>query len=148
MTEQSAKAEFADFIKDKGLRQTRQRDKIIDVFLATERHLSVEQLYDLVKRRYKGIGYATVARTVKLMEEAGICRCVDFGDGMSRYEHKFGHQHHDHLICTKCGRLVEIYSPELEELQEKLVRKHNYVSRYHKLDIFGLCPNCKGPKRR
>ena len=68
---------------------------------------------------------------------------MDLGDGLQRFEHKWGHEHHDHLICTKCGRFVEILSPELEELQEKLVETHGYTQEYHKLDIFGICPECQ-----
>ncbi len=112
------------------------------MFLATEKHLTVQQLHDLVRKKHAGIGYATVARTVKLMCEAGVCRQVDFGDGMQRFEHKYGHEHHDHLICMKCGKFEEIYSPELEKIQDRLVRKYNYVQKSHKLDIFGLCPRC------
>ena len=115
---------------------------MLNVFLATERHITIQELYDLVRKKYKGIGYATVARTVKLMCDSGVCRQVDFGDGALRYEHKYGHEHHDHLICLKCGKFEEIYSPKLEKLQDELVKKHGYVQEKHKLDIFGLCPMC------
>ena len=137
-----AKEKFAQFVSDKGLRRTGQRDNVLDVFLATEKHVTVQELYDLVRTKHKGIGYATVARTVKLICESGLCRQVDFGDGALRYEHKYDHEHHDHLICVKCGRFEEIYSPKLEKLQRELVRKHNYIQQSHKLDIFGLCPEC------
>ena len=141
-----AKEKYERFVTSKGLRQTKQRAQIVDVFLDTEKHLTVQELYDLARKKHKGIGYATVARTVKLMCEAGICRQVDFGDGSQRFEHKFGHEHHDHLICLNCGNFEEIHSPKLERIQEELVKKHGYVQEYHKLDIFGLCPKCK--KRR
>ena len=117
------------------------------MFLATERHLTVQQLHYLVRKKHTGIGYATVARTVKLMCEAGVCRQVDFGDGSQRFEHKYGHEHHDHLICTKCGKFEEIYSLDLERIQDELVSKHGYVQESHKLDIFGLCPRCNKKKR-
>lgn len=81
-------------------------------------------------------GYATVAGTVKLMCESGICRQVDFGDGSLRYEHKYGHEHHDHLICLKCGKFEEIHSPKLEKVQNELVKKYGYVQENHKLDIY------------
>ena len=145
-----ARERFAQFVKEKGLRHTSQRMEIVDTFLATERHLSVQELHDLVRRKNKDIGYATVSRTIKLMAEAGICRQVDFGDGMQRFEHKYGHEHHDHLICTGCGAFVEIYSEALERLQEELVGEHGYVQQHHKLDIFGVCPKCqtRRPRRR
>ena len=137
-----ARQKFEQFVADKGLRRTGQRTKVLDVFLATERHVTVQELHDLVRRKHKGIGYATVARTVKLMCESGLCRQVDFGDGAVRYEHKYDHEHHDHLICVKCGKFEEIYSPKLERLQRELVRQYDYVQQSHKLDIFGLCPQC------
>lgn len=143
-----AKSAFEKFAARKGLRHTAQRQQVLEVFLATERHLTVQELYDLVRRKHKGIGYATVARTIKLMCESGVCRQVDFGDGSQRFEHKHGHEHHDHLICLACGKFEEIYSPELEKIQDQLVKKHGYVQNSHKLDIFGLCPQCAGKERR
>ena len=144
-----AKQKFEQFVARKGLRHTEQREKVLDVFLATERHVTVQELYDLVRNKHKGIGYATVARTMKPICESGLCRQVDFGDGALRYEHKYGHEHHDHLICIKCGKFEEIYSPKLEKIQRELVKKHGYVQESHKLDIFGLCPECaNGDTRR
>lgn len=134
---------FDEYVNEKGLRRTSQRSQIVAVFLATEQHVSVQELFDLVRRKHRRVGYATVARTVKLMAEAGICRQVDFGDGVQRFEHKYGHGHHDHLICTKCGKFVEIHSAKLEKLQEDLVNRHGYVQQYHTLDIFGICPKCQ-----
>jgi len=136
------KAKFEKFIAKEGLRHTEQRKKVLDVFLSTEKHVTVEELHNLVSKKYKRIGYATVARTVKLMYDSGICRQVDFGDGFLRYEHKYGHEHHDHLICLKCSKFEEIYSPSLEKIQNELVQKHGYIQERHKLDIFGLCPEC------
>lgn len=137
-----AKAKFEQFVVHQGLRHTDQRDQVLGVFLGTEKHVTVQELYDLVRKKDKGIGYATIARTVKLMCDSGICRQVDFGDGSLRYEHKYGHEHHDHLICLKCGKFEEIYSPKLERIQMVLVKKHGYIQENHKLDIFGLCPRC------
>lgn len=142
-----ATGRFEEFLEKKGLRHTAQRQQILKVFLATEQHVTVEQLYNLVKDKYKDTGYATVARTMKLLNESGIGRAVDFGDGMQRFEHKYGHGHHDHLICIECGKFVEIFSDKLEQLQDELVRKHKYAQKYHKLDIFGICPQCQRKSR-
>ncbi len=144
----NAKDKFEQFLAQKNLRHTGQRQQILDIFLTKERHVTVQELYDLVRKKHKGIGYATVARTVKLLTESGVCRQVDFGDGVQRFEHKYGHEHHDHLICLKCGRFVEIYSKKLEKLQAGLVKKYHYVQEHHKLDIFGLCPQCQQKSRR
>lgn len=143
-----AKAKFEQYVKENGLRRTDQREQILGVFLSTERHVTTQELYDMVRKKYRGIGYATVARTMKLLSEAGLCREVDFGDGVQRYEHKYGHEHHDHLICVRCGKFMEIYNKKLEKLQTELVREHGYSEVYHKLEIFGVCPCCgRGVKR-
>ncbi len=135
--------QLAEHMRRGGMRQTPQRMLVLEIFLDTERHLTTQELAELVRRKYPGIGYATVARTVKLLLAADICRQLDFGDGAMRYEHKFGHEHHDHLICTKCGKFEEIFDPELEKLQAAIVKRHGYVENSHKLDIFGICPVCQ-----
>jgi Fur family ferric uptake transcriptional regulator len=145
-----AKDKFDKYIASKGMRRTVPRDKIVNVFLKTEKHVSTQDLYDVVSKQDKDIGYATVARTLKLLDQAGLCSKIDFGDGTFRYEHKFKHDHHDHLVCTECGKLVEIFDKKLEQLQEELVKKHGYIQETHRLNIFGLCPECqkkKGKKR-
>ncbi|MGD2080333.1 MAG: transcriptional repressor [Nitrospirota bacterium] len=143
-----AKARFEQFLEEKGLRMTPQRSLIADVFLRTERHMSSEDLYALVKRKDRSIGQATVYRTLKLLSESGIAREVDFGEGVTRYEHEYGHEHHDHLICERCRRSIEVVDPRIEELQEKLARDHGFVMTRHKLDMFGICSKCmaKGKK--
>jgi len=131
-----------EFIRSKGLRHTVQRDRILAVFLATERHVSADELYKLVRKKDPAIGYTTVYRTMKLCFEAGLCGETDFGDGVLRFEHKYGHQHHDHLICTKCGRFIETVDPQIEKLQERMAEKHNFKPSRHKLEIFGVCSKC------
>lgn len=130
------------------MRRTAPRDTIVNSFLATERHASTEELYNSVHRKDKNIGYATVARTLKLLDEAGLCRIVDLGDGTIRYEHKYKHEHHDHLICTDCGILVEIFDKKLEKIQDQLVKKHGFIQMSHRLNIYGLCPKCQKRKAK
>jgi len=131
-----------EYIKAKLLRHTEQRDRVLAVFLATERHVSVDELYKLVKRKYPDIGYTTVYRTMKLMVEAGLCGETDFGDGTLRFEHKYGHEHHDHLICLKCGKFIETKDERIEKLQEKMAQRHGFKPLKHKLEIFGTCRRC------
>ena len=133
---------FDEFIKSKALRHTPQRGKILDVFLSTERHVSVDDLYKLVKKEYPDIGYTTVYRTMKLLSESGLCEEIDFGDGIERFEHKYGHEHHDHLICIKCGRFIEASNPRIEKIQDALAEKYSFTPVKHKLDIFGICKRC------
>lgn len=133
---------FAEFIREKGLRHTPQRERILEVFLATEKHISTDELHRLVKKEYPDIGYTTVYRTMKLLSEGGLCGEIDFGDGITRFEHKYGHAHHDHLICVKCGRFIEVKDQRIEKLQEEMVRRHSFSPKAHKLEIFGTCVKC------
>ena len=113
-------------------------------FLKTEKHLTADELHRLIQKRVPSIGIATVYRTLKLLKECGLSREIRLDDGVTRYEHLYNHEHHDHLICSECGRLVEVFDPEIEKLQEKLAKKHNFKISSHKLEIYGLCSKCRG----
>jgi Fur family transcriptional regulator, ferric uptake regulator len=133
---------LGSFIRRKGLRYTPQREEILKAFLSQERHLSADELYRLVHRKNRSIGCVSVYRTMKLLEEAGLCDEVDLGDGKTRFEHKFRHQHHDHLVCVKCGRCIEVADAEIEKLQDELAKRKGFVPLKHKLQIFGVCAGC------
>lgn len=132
-----------DYIEAKGLRNTPQRELVLKAFLATEKHLSVAELHKIVKRNNKTIGYTTVYRIMQLLMKCGLCEEIDFGDGTKRYEHSYKHKHHDHLVCTKCGRFIEIIKPEIEKMQEEVAKAKNFTITHHKLQIFGICEKCK-----
>ena len=134
---------FLQHIQKKGLKRTAQRDLILDTFLHTEEHLSSEDLYRLVKQHDPTIGQTTVYRTLKLLTEAGLAREVRFGDGIAHYEHNYKHQHHDHMICSECGRIIEFFSAELEALQDAMAAKHNFEITQHLLRIIGVCAECR-----
>ena len=114
-----------------------------DIFLRTEAHLSSEDLYSLVKQQDASIGQTTVYRTLKLLAEAGLAREVRFGDGITHYEHNYKHQHHDHMICSECGRIIEFFSAELEALQDKLAARHRFQITQHLHRIIGVCVECR-----
>jgi Fur family ferric uptake transcriptional regulator len=134
---------FLKHIQRAGLKRTAQRDLILDVFLRTEEHLSSEDLYSLVKREDPTIGQTTVYRTLKLLTDAGLAREVRFGDGRTRYEHNYKHPHHDHMICTECGKTIEFFSDELEKLQDKIAARHKFEITHHTLRMFGYCSDCR-----
>jgi Fur family transcriptional regulator, ferric uptake regulator len=134
---------FHDHIRRAGLKRTAQRDHILNVFLQTEEHVSSEQLYELVKAEDPSIGFTTVYRTLKLFLEAGLARYVQSHDGRMLYEHDFKHAHHDHLICTSCGTLIEFYSEVIENMQDEITRLHDFKASNHSLRIFGTCHNCQ-----
>ena len=134
---------FHSHLKRTRLKRTDQRDLILDVFLDTEGHVSVEDLYELVKKKDTTVGFTTVYRTMKLMAEAGLAHEVRFIDGRARYEHEYNHQHHDHLICTVCNAIIEFYSPEIEKLQDEIARQYKFKIRDHSHRIFGICASCQ-----
>jgi Fur family ferric uptake transcriptional regulator len=126
MTFEKERAVFAEFIRSKNLKRSDQRQQIMEVFLKTERHLTAEELYNMVKKKNPSIGYATIYRTMKLLTEAGLCRELHVEDGITRYEHLYNHKHHDHLICTECGKFVEIVS----YCEEKWIYTHQAQARF------------------
>lgn len=126
-----------------GLRKTTQRELILEVFLETEDHLSSEDLYWLVQKKDPNVGQTTVYRTLKLLTDAGLAREVRLGDGRTYYEHHFDHEHHDHMICTECGKVIEFFSAELEAMQDKMADKFNFKPTHHSLRILGLCEECQ-----
>ncbi|MEI6305970.1 MAG: Fur family transcriptional regulator [Deltaproteobacteria bacterium] len=136
------KKTFNLFVADKGLRSTRQRDLILDIFLSTHQHVSVEELYLKIKSGNPGIGQATVYRTLKLFVESGLAREIILHDGQTRYEHVLSGEHHDHLVCTKCSAIIEFEDETIEKLQGEIARRHGFMIRSHKLEIYGFCSNC------
>lgn len=134
---------FREHIREAGLRRTNQRDLILDVFLKTEDHLSSEDLYRLVQKKDANVGQTTVYRTLKLLTDAGLAREVRLGDGRTYYEHHFDHDHHDHMICTECGEVIEFFSEEIEKLQDEMAEQFGFTPTHHSLRILGLCKKCK-----
>jgi Fur family ferric uptake transcriptional regulator len=139
---------FLKHIQRKGLKRTSQRDLILDVFLRTEAHLSNEDLYQLVKKEDPTVGQTTVYRTLKLLTEAGLAREVRFGDGRAHYEHNYKHQHHDHMICSECGKIIEFFSAELEAIQDAMAAKHRFEVTQHLLRIIGICADCRRARKQ
>ena len=134
---------FLEHIQKEGLRRTAQRDLILDIFLRTEEHLTSEDLYWLVQREDSSVGHTTVYRTLKLLTDAGLAREVRFGDNKTYYEHHYNHQHHDHMICTECGKVIEFFSAELEAKQDEMADKYNFKPTHHSLRILGVCEVCQ-----
>jgi Fur family ferric uptake transcriptional regulator len=139
---QAKKSAFHKFITTKGLKSTRQRDVILDAFLACSSHISIEELYLKLRAHHPGIGYATVYRTLKLFAESGIAREMQFGDGQTRYEHATEGEHHDHLVCTGCGKIIEFENETIEQLQQEIARNQGFRIVNHKLELYGLCAEC------
>lgn len=121
----------------KGLRMTDQRRTIASVLEDSEDHPDVEELYARASGRDPRISIATVYRTVKLFEEAGILDKLEFGDGRARYEDA-ERDHHDHLIDMNSGEVIEFVDPEIEKLQERIAQKLGYRLIGHRLELYGV----------
>jgi Fur family ferric uptake transcriptional regulator len=134
---------FREFITTKGLKTTRQRDAILDAFLSSDRHISIEELYLKLRAKNPRIGYATVYRTLKLFAESGIAREIQFGDGQTRYEHVAEGEHHDHLVCTRCGTIIEFENETIEKLQDDVAGSYGFLIETHKLELYGICEKCR-----
>jgi Fur family ferric uptake transcriptional regulator len=122
---------------EKGMRMTDQRRVVARVLSTSHDHPDVEELYRRAHAMDPHISIATVYRTVRLFEEAGIIERHDFRDGRSRYEETPDH-HHDHLIDMRSGRVIEFVEPEIEELQERIARKLGYRLVDHRLELYGV----------
>ena len=123
--------------ENKGLRLTGQRRTIATVLEDSDDHPDVEDLYERASAQDDGISLATVYRTVKLFEEAGILDRVEFGDGRARYEDA-ERDHHDHLIDLTTGQVIEFVNPDIEALQEKIAAKLGFKLKGHRLELYGV----------
>lgn len=125
------------------MKHTRQREVILEAFLKVGGHVSAEELYYKVIKLDPSIGLATVYRTLSLLCECGIAQQQEFGEGHTRFELVHEYHHHDHLICTRCGNIIEFENSNIERLQEEIARDHKFTIYTHKLEIYGLCSECR-----
>jgi len=134
---------FIEYLGLHKLKLTPHRELILDIFIANEGHRSVEDVYHTVRDLDPRIGYTTVYRTMKLLVDCGLAREVDLADGITRYEHLYNHQHHDHMICMQCGSSIEFYNEEIEAVQDAASEQLGFKVLDHRLQIYGLCKNCR-----
>ena len=137
------RARLQSYMLKKGLRSTAQRRLIVDTFFGGPSHRTIEELLGEVRAQDRGIGYATVYRTLKLLAESGVASERRFGDGLSRYELADDDSaHNDHLICVACGKIVEFEEPRIETLQDEVASRHGFEITSHKHEMYGRCPEC------
>ncbi len=136
--------QFKQLLKQNGLKFTRQRELILKFLYENEGHFTPEDIYMLMKKNHPDvtIGIATVYRTLTLLEKEGIASSISFGVQGKKYE--LGEkEHHDHLICTKCGKIIEFFDDVIEERQEAIAKKYNFKMQDHTMKIVGLCEACQ-----
>ncbi|HDQ25620.1 MAG TPA: transcriptional repressor [bacterium] len=137
-----AQEKFENFIRKKGLKNTSERKRVIEAVKSLKGHFDTEKLYSAVKRLNKNVSRASVYRTVPLLAAAGVVHESMHKDGRTMYEYSSDYHHHDHMLCIKCGRIIEFEESGIEGLQEKVCRKHRFKMTGHGLVIKGICDKC------
>jgi Fur family ferric uptake transcriptional regulator len=137
---------FKEYLRKKGLRFTPERSVILKAIVSINGHFDVESLFERLKANDERISMATIYRSIPLFLNSGIIKESIRSDDRIHYERAFGRDHHDHLICIKCGAIIEFKDDRIEELQELVCKKYNFKPVEHKLGIHGYCKNCLNKK--
>ena len=132
---------FSSYLASNRLKRSEQREVILDTFLRSQRHLSVDDLLQLVQKRRPDIGRTTVYRTLKLLQAAGLAQELAL-QGQTRFERDYKRKHHDHFICNSCGEIFEFSDPEIERIQDETAAGIGFVIQGHRHQIYGLCRRC------
>ncbi len=133
---------FREFLYRKGLKFTKERQRILGEVFSFHGHFAPEELLRSMRSKRIQVSKASVYRTLPLLLESGLIEQVERNDKHAHYEHTFGHEHHDHLICIRCGKVIEVFSPRLEAIQNELCRSKEFEGIKHTLEIKGYCRNC------
>jgi Fur family ferric uptake transcriptional regulator len=136
--------EFQHLLKENTLKFTKQRELILKFLYQNEGHFTPEDVYTMLKQQYPdiNIGIATVYRTLSLLETSHIASSISFGAQGKKYELGLK-KHHDHLICSNCGKIVEFFDDTIENKQEEIAKKFNFKMTDHTMKIVGLCEDCQ-----
>ena len=140
----TAEEKLKKYLLENGLKTTKQRNRILEIFLEKDRHMTPEEVLDAVQPHIPSVGLATIYRTMKLLVKAGVAHERRFADGLLRYEIAVEGEHHDHIICLDCGKIVEFEDETIEERQELVAKEKGFTIVSHRLDIYARCqkPNC------
>lgn len=133
-------------LKEKGYRLTPQRLMVIDALHSHDHHISAEELYAQVKAKYPYANISTVYRTLELLKELNLVNEIDLGDGRVRY-HPAEKGHHHHLVCNKCGKVIDLPESAVVTLSNAISRDYKFNAELKHLAIFGVCSECQNTKR-
>jgi Fur family ferric uptake transcriptional regulator len=134
---------FREYIRQRGLRRTPEREEILREIFEIHGHFDVDELHLLLRNRGTKVSKASIYRVLPLLIDCGLVREVDFSDGHWHYEHIYGHAHHCHLRCLGCGEILEFEEPTLNRLEEQLAREYGYRIKGHQLQVHGYCATCQ-----
>lgn len=131
----------------KGFSSTRQRLQLGEIVFSTHGHFTVDDLVDLARKAGVRVGRVTVYRTLNLMVDAGLVEERPFDRERMHYEHTVGHEHHDHMVCISCGKVIEFESAAIEREQHKAARHEGFTVLHHSHTLFGHCKACRKAPR-
>src|SRR5436853_3461308 len=141
---QAAKQKFIDFLGQRNLRLTSQRQAIIDSVFSTDEHFTAEQLLEWSRRRDKSVSRATVYRTLPLLTQSGLVREMDFGKDYKFYDPNYAdHPNHNHIICQDCDKIVEFESDKIARIEDEISQKLGFSVKTQRLQITGSCEELK-----
>ena len=138
---------FHSRLKEKNLKITSQRNELAKWIFQVHEHFTVDDVVESFRRVGKKISVATVYRIVETMLDLNLLIEHDFGKGQKYYEHTPGHEHHDHMICNQCGKIIEFVDENLEALKDEIARNNGFKMESHALHIFGLCDTCQAKNK-
>lgn len=144
ISSEEAIEELKKIVKQKGLKYTEQREIVLSILIHAEDHLSAEEVYNEIKTKHteSNIGIATVYRALSFLEEVDLIASITFGSDGKKYESN-AKSHHDHLICTECGKIVEFLDDEIEKRQERIAKKNKFKITNHSMQLYGICEDCQ-----
>jgi Fur family ferric uptake transcriptional regulator len=136
------KEQFKKLFKQEQIDCFEDRFKVLEIFLRNEKHVTIDEMVELLDQNGLSLNSEFVRETMKLMCRFGFAQKSQFDNGELRYEHRHLGQHHDHMVCTKCRKIIEFKEDRLEELQIKIAAAHGFHMLQHKMDIYGICADC------
>ena len=136
--------ELKKIVKQKGLKYTEQREIVLMILINASEHLSAEEVYNDIKVKHpdSNVGIATVYRALAFLEEVNLITSITFGADGKKYESN-AKAHHDHLICTLCGKIVEFVDDEIEKRQDRIAKKNKFKITSHSMQLYGKCSDCE-----
>ncbi len=134
---------FRDYVQSGGVQFTREGQAMLDHVYDRHGHFEPQQLLLDKRKNNKRVSKATIYRTLALLVNSGILREVIFGEKHAHYEHVYGHEHHEHLVCIGCGKIIEFSDERIEEFQEEVCIENKFKAESHKFQIMGYCEDCK-----
>jgi Fur family ferric uptake transcriptional regulator len=139
---QTAETVFREYLRDRGLKYTDERRELLRAVMHNDEHFEAEQLLLQLRQAGSRVAKATIYRTLPLLVSCGIVKAVQFSNDRVHYEHTYGQDPHDHMVCRRCGRIIEFDSSDVDRLRTAIAARHAFYAVSHRLQIMGLCQQC------